>query len=703
MSKLVIVESPTKAKTISKFLGKEYKVESSFGHIRDLPKSKTGVDVEHDFTPTYLIPADKKARVKELKALAKDADEVLFATDEDREGEAISWHLAEVLGEKPEKIKRITFHEITKKAITHAIEHPRKLDLHLVDAQQARRIVDRLVGYELSPFLWKKVRGGLSAGRVQSVAVRLIVEREREILAFKPEEYWTIDAKMRAAEKEFEAKLTQIAGEKLEKFSIKSEPEARAIEKTLAGAKFKVADVEKKSASRQPAPPFTTSTLQQEANRRLGATAKVTMMLAQKLYEQGFITYMRTDSVNMNADFQTDACAFAAEKFGKDYTTGPRSYTNKSKGAQEAHEAIRPTDIRQTPEMLASGGMEPKMMKMYDLIWRRALASQMAGAEFNQTGIDIEATGGDKKTYTFRANGQVIKFAGFMAVYVDAQKETLLPEVKVGDTVDAQSLNGVQHFTEPPARYNDATLVKVLEEHGIGRPSTYAPTIATVIDRGYVEREERRLKPTEIAFTVNDMLVEHFPQITDYEFTADLENQLDEIAEGEKEMAPVLHKFYDPFKKNLEEKIKSVKVEKPADIPTDEVCDKCGKPMVIKVGRFGKFMACSGYPACKNTKPILETSDVKCPVCGQGDIVQRRSKRGKVFYSCNRYPDCKNAYWDKPTGELCATCGAMMVQGLRGDPKCSNKECKTNGGKPKGRGRFAKKKKDDEVETTETE
>ena len=699
MSKLVIVESPTKAKTISKFLGKGYIVESSFGHIRDLPKSKTGVDVEHDFTPSYLVPREKKARVKELKALANDADEVLFATDEDREGEAISWHLAEVLGEKPEKIKRITFHEITKKAIEHAIANPRKLDLHLVDAQQARRIVDRLVGYELSPFLWKKVRGGLSAGRVQSVAVRLIVEREREILAFKPEEYWTVDGKMSAKGKEFDAKLSQIAGEKLEKFSIKTEDEARAIEKYLQGAKFSVADVEKKSATRQPQAPFTTSTLQQEANRRLGATAKVTMMFAQKLYEQGFITYMRTDSVNMNAEFQADACAFAAEKFGKEYTNGPRAYTSKSKGAQEAHEAIRPTDIRQTPEALASSGMESKMVKMYDLIWRRALASQMTGAEFNQTGIDIAATGSDKKIYTFRASGQVIKFAGFMAVYLDSQKETILPEVAVGDAIDAREIGGVQHFTEPPARYNDATLVKILEEHGIGRPSTFAPTIATVIDRGYVEREERRLKPTEIAFTVTDMLVEHFPQITNYEFTAQMENSLDEIAEGAKEMVPVLREFYDPFKKNLVEKTASVKVEKPADVPTDEICDKCGGPMVIKVGRFGKFIACSAYPTCKNTKPILEHSDIKCIVCVEGEIVQRRSRFGKIFYSCNRYPDCKNAYWDKPTGELCTTCQAMMTQGLKGDPRCSNKECKTNEGRVKrggGGGRFGKKKKDDE-------
>lgn len=677
MSKLVIVESPTKAKTISKFLGKGYNVESSFGHIRDLPKSKIGVDVTHDFEPSYIVPKDKKARVKELKALAADADEILFATDEDREGEAISWHLAEVLGEKPEKIKRITFHEITKKAIGHALKHPRPLDLHLVDAQQARRIVDRLVGYELSPFLWKKVRGGLSAGRVQSVAVRLIVEREREIQAFKPEEYWTIDAQMFADGKKFDAHLSQVDGEKLEKFAIKTEDDAKKIETALRDAKFAVADVEKKSSTRQPPSPFTTSTLQQEANRRLGATAKVTMMFAQRLYEHGFITYMRTDSVNLNADFQHDACAFAREKFGADYTTGPRSYTSKSKGAQEAHEAIRPTDIRQTPEILSRSGVDAKMVKMYDLIWRRALASQMAGAEFNQTGIDIASAGTNKKNYTFRANGQVIKFAGFLAVYPDAQKETIVPELTVSAPVDARELKGVQHFTEPPARFSDASLVKALEEYGIGRPSTYAPTIATIIDRGYVERDERRFKPTEIAFTVNDILVEHFPHIADYEFTAELENQLDEIAEGEKKMVPVLHAFYDPFKKNLDEKTKSVEKQKPADEPTDEVCEKCGKPMVIKTGRFGKFKACTGYPTCKNTKPISQGTGVTCPACKTGEIVERHSRRGKVFYSCNTYPDCKQAYWDKPTGEACSVCGAMLVTPRANVVQCSNKECST--------------------------
>ncbi len=683
MSRLVIVESPTKAKTISKFLGKTYKVESSFGHIRDLPKNRIGVDVEHDFEPKYVVPRDKKAHVKELKALAADAEEILFATDEDREGEAISWHLAEVLGEKPEKIKRITFHEITKKAIEYAIEHPRKLDLHLVDAQQARRIVDRLVGYELSPFLWKKVQNGLSAGRVQSVAVRLTVEREREIQKFTAEEYWSIDAALTSGGMKFDSHLNAIDAAKLEKFSITTEKDAKKIVKAVESAKLIVASVEKKTATRQPPPPFTTSTLQQDANRRLGASAKMTMMLAQKLYELGHITYMRTDSVNMSTDFQAEAVNYIKEAFGGDYTSGPRTYKSKSKGAQEAHEAIRPTDIRQTPDMLSSSGIEPKMIKMYDLVWRRALASQMTGAEFDQTGIDFDAKGTDKKTYTFRANGQTIKFAGFLAVYPEAQKENALPALSAGQAVEAAEIKPTQHFTEPPARYSDATLVKALEEFGIGRPSTYAPTIATIVDRGYVDRDDkRRLQPSPIAFTVTDLLVEHFPQITDYQFTAEMEDQLDKIADGEEQIVPVLKKFYVPFKENLLKKIESVEKLKPEDEPTDQVCEKCGKPMVIKSGRFGKFIACTGYPECKSTKPIIDASSVKCPICVEGDIIQRRSKKGKIFYSCSRYPDCKNAYWDKPTGELCTTCNSMMVQPVRGTVKCSNKECKTNEGKP---------------------
>lgn len=695
MSRLVIVESPTKAKTIGKFLGKGYKVESSFGHIRDLPKSKLGVDVEADFAPTYVIPTAKRKQVTELKKLAKQADEILFATDEDREGEAISWHLAEVLGENPDKIKRITFHEITKKAIEYALAHPRKLDTKMVDAQQARRILDRLVGYELSPFLWKKVQRGLSAGRVQSVAVRLVVEREREIEKFNPEEYWSVDATFTASGASFAAKLTQRDEEKLEKFSIQNEADAKKIVTALQGAKFKIANIDKKTATRQAPPPFTTSTLQQEANRRLGASAKMTMMLAQRLYEGvdlagegsvGLITYMRTDSVNLSADFQQEAVAFITEKYGREYTTGPRSYTTKSKSAQEAHEAIRPTDIRRTPEIVAASGAESKLVKLYDLIWRRATASQMSGAEFDQTGIDITTLAADKKTYTFRANGQTIKFAGFMAVYADQQKETILPIVKTGEAVVAEEIVPNQHFTEPPARYSDATLVKSLEEYGIGRPSTYAPTIATIIDRGYVERDEkRRLKPTAIALSVTDLLLEHFPVITDYEFTAQMEDSLDEIADGKKEMVPILREFYNPFKKNLIEKLETVKNIKPPDEPTDEVCVNCGKPMVIKAGRFGKFLACTGYPECKTTKPILNPVGIKCPTCQIGDIIEKRSRRGKIFYSCSRYPECKTAFWDKPNGELCTTCNSMMTVTIRGLKKCSNPECATRARKPRAK------------------
>ncbi len=686
MSRLVIVESPTKAKTISKFLGKEYRVESSFGHIRDLPKSKLGIDVAHDFTPQYLVPRDKSKRVKELKALAADADEILFATDEDREGEAISWHLAEVLGENPEKIKRITFHEITKRAIDSALAHPRKLDLKLVDAQQARRMVDRLVGFELSPFLWKKVQNGLSAGRVQSVAVRFVVEREREIQKFKPEEYWTIDAVLNAegAPDTFNAHLVSIDENKLEKFSITTAESAAKIVAAIPPDPLTVISIARKQSTRESAAPFTTSTLQQEANRRLGASAKATMMLAQRLYEHGLITYMRTDSVNLSVEFQQEAVDFIKSKFGAEYTAGPRTFKTKSKGAQEAHEAIRPTDVRVTGEQITARGGDAKMAKLYDLIWCRAVASQMTPARFDQTAITLHTTGTDKKTYAFRAAGQIITFTGFLAVYPDQHKDTLLPAVIEGARVPAKSITPNQHFTEPPARYNDATLVKELEEHGIGRPSTYAPTIATIIDRGYVERDEkRRLGPTEIAFTVTDLLVEHFPHITDYQFTANLEQDLDDVAEGTQQMVPVLHKFYDPFKENLIEKTKSVKAIKAPDVITDIPCETCKKMMVIKTGRFGKFMACSGYPACKNTKPIAQEIIVPCPVCPDGGIVKRRSKRGKVFYSCNKYPQCKNAYWDLPTGNFCPTCNAMLVEPRKGVVQCSNKECQTRERKKK--------------------
>lgn len=732
MSKLVIVESPTKAKTISKFLGKGFIVKSSFGHVRDLPKSKLGVDVEHNFEPQYAISRDKNKVVKELKEAAKKSDEILFATDEDREGEAISWHLAQILNIKPEDAKRIVFHEITKTAIHEALEHPRSLDIKMVNAQQARRILDRLVGYNLSPFLWRKVAKGLSAGRVQSVAVRLVVEREREIKDFKPEEYWGIESIFtNSAHDEMAARLYAIGEKKLDKMGIKNKEQVDGIIADLKNSEYKIANVEKKITKRAPSPPFTTSTLQQDANNHLGFSAKQTMLIAQKLYEGlelgsegsvGLITYMRTDSVNLSEKFLNEAKEIIGSEFGPKYQLPkPRFYSNKSRNAQEAHEAIRPTEVSRTPESVKPY-LDRNQFRLYELIWRRAVATQMAGAEINSLAIDISG----QKNYIFRANGQTILFDGFIRLYPDRAKENLLPEVKIGEKVSLKEMRPEQHFTEPAARYSDAALVKDLEHYGIGRPSTYAPTIATIEDRGYVERDEKkRLFPKDIAYLVSDLLVEHFPHVVDYEFTAKMENDLDEIAKGQKEWQPVIEDFYDPFMDNLHLKDKELSKKELTEEKTDEVCEKCGSPMIIKTGRFGRFLACSNYPECKNTKNIgadgkvekeqpeisnepcdkcgkpmvvrhgrygqfLGCSDypkckniknidvklnMKCPKCGQGDLVVRRSKRGKPFYGCNRYPDCDFALWDKPTGEMCPDCGQSLVYAAKGGTKCSNKEC----------------------------
>lgn len=726
--KLVIVESPTKAKTIAKFLGKGFSVESSFGHVRDLPKSKLGVDVEKDFEPQYIIPTKAKKTVTGLKKLAAKADEIYFATDSDREGEAISWHLAAILGEDPSKLKRVTFHEITDDAIKEAFEHPRVLDQNLVDAQQARRVLDRLVGYKLSPLLWKKVAKGTSAGRVQSVAVRLIVEREREILAFIPQEYWSIEASVQKNGSDaFLAKLFSIDGKKLEKLDIKNKEQAEGYVADLKKTPFIVSDVEKKTVHRAPLSPYRTSTLQQDANRKLSFSAKQTMMFAQRLYEGvelgtegsvGLITYMRTDSENLSPKFMEEADRFITKKFGQEYATGGRKYTSKSKGAQEAHEAIRPTSAARTPESVKEH-LEPEQFRLYELIWKRAVASQMSDAELEATRIDI---GADK--YMLRATGSIIKFPGFLALSPEAVEEGLLPEVAKGDKLGKISVEGKQHFTEPPARFSDASLVKALEELGIGRPSTYAPTIATVVERGYVERiENRRLKPTELAFMVNDLLVQHFPEIVDFQFTAKMEEEFDEVAEGKHGWIPVIREFYGPFAKNLATKEEEIKREDIITDTTTEVCEKCGKPMQVKMGRFGKFLACTGFPDCKNTKPmagkeetiiipdehkscskcgsptvikrgrfgpfiscsnypecktiigIEKKTGVKCPKCGQGEIIEKRSKRGKPFYSCNRYPDCEFALWSKPTGEKCELCGSLKVAGKGGTIVCSNKEC----------------------------
>jgi len=737
MSTLVIVESPAKAKTISKFLGKKFNVKSSFGHVRDLPKSKMGVDVDNNFEPHYIVSRDKTKIAKELKDAAEKSDAILFASDEDREGEAISWHLAQILKIPEDKAQRITFHEITQEAITESLTHPRGIDLKMVDAQQARRILDRLVGYELSPFLWRKVAKGLSAGRVQSVAVRLVIEREREIQNFKPEEYWTIEGIFSPENRLTETFLGKIhswQGKKLDKLDIKNKEEVEEILKNLENAKYFVANVEDKKVKRNPLPPFTTSTLQQEANNRLGFSAKQTMRLAQQLYEGvevgaegsvGLITYMRTDAVNLSDKFINDANTVINEEFGKKYQADTiRRFKNKNKNAQEAHEAIRPTEVRRTPDVVKPF-LDKNQFRLYELIWQRAVATQMSAAELSATAIDIDTD----KNCQFRATGQVLVFDGFLKLYPDKAKENILPQVKVAEALNCQKLTPEQHSTEPPARYSDATLVKALEEHGIGRPSTYAPTIGTIEDRGYIERDEKkRLKPKDIAFLVNDLLVEHFPKIVDLEFTAQMEENLDAIARGEKKWQPVIAEFYHPFKENLTTKDKELNKKDITEETTDEICDKCGKPMIIKTGRYGKFMACSGYPECKNTKKIAgdESSfeqpaiaeptgekcekcgsdmvkrvgkygpffacsaypkcknikgievkiNVKCPACKEGDITERRSKRGKIFYSCNRYPKCDFALWDKPTGEKCPTCKeGLLVWGAKGKIKCSQKDC----------------------------
>jgi len=734
---LVIVESPTKAKTITKFLGKGFKIMSSFGHIRDLPKKEIGIDTENDFAPKYVIPTKSKKVAGELKRAAAAAETVYFASDEDREGEAIAWHLRELLKLNPKKTKRITFHEITKEAIQKALTEPRDIDDHLVDAQQARRILDRLVGYELSPFLWRKVARGLSAGRVQSVVVRLIVEREREIQKFVPQEYWTIEAllaRRNAVESEaFTARLTKRDGSTLEKFAITETAAAEAIVKQLESAPWTVAAVERKATSRSPLPPFTTSTLQQEANNKLGYSAKQTMVIAQQLYEgvdlgpdgsTGLITYMRTDSVNLAEKFITEARQYLGEKFGgKAVPDEPRRYKTKSKSAQEAHEAIRPTEAWRHPDDIANY-LDNHQRKLYELIWRRALGSQMSDAEMALTAVDIEAAAEDKTIYTFRANGTTVTYKGFLLVYETDVKEALLPDLKEAEAVDPKAVTPKQHFTEPPARYSEATLVKTLEENGIGRPSTYAPTISTVIDRGYVKKENKRLEPTELAFLVNDLLVAHFPDVVDYQFTARMEENLDEIAEGNREWVPVIRDFYNPFKANLKVKEGEISKKDVAEQATDEICEKCGKPMVVKIGRYGKFMACTGFPACRNskplpgsesalaekqlvdekcakcgsammirrgrfgefiscsnypecktTKPLLKKVGVKCPTCKEGDMVEKKTRRGKVFYACSRYPDCKFALWSRPTGDICPDCGSLVVFAKADMVRCSNKEC----------------------------
>jgi DNA topoisomerase-1 len=726
---LVIVESPAKAKTIQKYLGPGFIVRSSYGHVRDLPKSKLGVDVEHDFEPQYVVPLKAKAHLKELKAQAKKADMIYFATDEDREGEAIAWHLMQALKPKPEKAKRVTFSEITKSAIQKAIANPRQLDQSLVDAQQARRVLDRLVGYKLSPLLWKKVRRGLSAGRVQSVAVRLIVEREAEISAFKAEEYWSIKALFTKDGHQFESLLLQRDGKAIPKLGLKTKAEVDEIVKALEGAAFTVSNLETKERKRTPPAPFTTSTLQQAAVNQLGFSSKRTMMIAQQLYEgvelgeegpTGLITYMRTDSLNLAQEATDKAREAIAAQFGADYALPqPRFYANKSKGAQEAHEAIRPTDPTRTPNSIAAH-VTPDQLKVYRLIWQRMIASQMAQARLHQTAVDI--TAGD---FVFRASGSTVIFDGFVKALGEkaAFQETVLPKLAKGDVLTNDKIEPEQHFTQPPARYSEATLVKALEEHGIGRPSTYAPTIDVIQRREYVVKgDDKRFSPTEIGILVNGVLTQNFPDIVDIDFTAGMESDLDNIASGEKKWQPVIKNFYAPFEKQIKLKEKELSKEDLTQEKTGEKCPDCGNELIIKLGRFGKFKACSNYPECKHTEPIGEEkalqqelsgemcpdcgkplvvkrgrfgpflgcsgypeckhikkiekgTGVTCPLCNQGEIVEKRSKRGKPFFACNRYPDCKNAYWSKPTGEKCPKCGSLIVYGPKGTVRCSSKEC----------------------------
>lgn len=657
-TKLVIVESPTKARTLGKFLGSNFKIEASNGHVRDLPKSKIGIDIEHNFEPVYDVPKDKKDIVARLKKDAKAAGEVYLATDPDREGEAIAWHISHLIDSKDPK--RISFHEITESAVKEALAHPQSLNLNLIDAQQARRVLDRLVGYKLSPLLWRKVRIGLSAGRVQSVALRLVVDREREIEAFKPEEYWSLEAKVRHEKDEF---IAAVIKKKDQKLGVKNQKEAEKIESDLKAATLTVAELKDSEAKRSPYPPFTTSSLQQTAANRLGFTSKKTMMLAQQLYEgielgseghTGLITYMRTDSVNLSAQAVQQANGFISQKYGSEYAvSGGRVYKSKSKNAQEAHEAIRPTLVTRTPDSIKSF-LSKDQYKLYELIWQRFVSSQMADANYQKRRIDIAA--GD---YLMRASGSKLQFAGFLKVYEVATEEEpavsdeegrmneILPNLSTGDKLDLLDLLKEQHFTEPPARYSEATLIKALEEYGIGRPSTYAPIISTIIDRRYVEREQRRLSPTPLGVAVNDFLVANFSNIVDVNFTAKMEDNLDEVADGKVKWQPIIKEFYDPFEKHLEEVGETAARVKIEAEETGEACPICGKPQVIRIGRFGKFIACSGYPECKYTAKYMEKIEAKCPEDG-GDIVLLRTKRGRPFYGCSNYPTCKFMSWTIP-------------------------------------------------------
>ncbi len=688
---LVVVESPTKARTLSKLLPRPYEVKASMGHVKDLPKSRLGVDVEQDFAPKYIVIKGKGPVIKELKDAARKAAAVYMATDPDREGEAISWHLSEVLRPVNSTIRRIEFHEVTKDAVQRALKHPREIDQNLVNAQQARRVLDRLVGYKLSPLLWRKIRGGLSAGRVQSVAVRLIVDREREIEAFVPREYWSIEGVFLAPKGEtFVARLVSRNGQKFGTPAdegatvIGTEVEARSLAEELRRAAYVVGEVRRKDQTRNPAPPFTTSTLQQEANRKLGFSASRTMAVAQQLYEGldigaggtiGLITYMRTDSVRVAPSAQHDAREFIARTFGDTYMPEKPRFYRSRRDAQDAHEAIRPTGIARTPERVKPH-LRSDQYRLYRLIWERFLASQMASAVLDTLSVDV--TGGE---FVFRATGSRIKFPGYLILYHessdndDEEGDGWLPALVAGDTVALQDLKTQQHFTQPPPRYTEASLVRALEERGIGRPSTYAPTIETIKKRGYVHSAQRRLVPADVGRMVTDLLVEHFPEIVDVDFTARVEDDLDHIEEGRADWQQIVRAFYGPFERTLERAEANIPVLEMPEVEIGEPCPQCGRPLVRKRGRFGEFIACSGYPECRYTRPI--GIGVMCPRCG-GEIVARRTKRGRTFYGCGNYPSCAFTTWDRPSSKPCPRCGHLMVtrRSRRGtEARCTNEAC----------------------------
>ena len=675
---LVIVESPAKAKTIEKYLGRNYKVVASVGHIRDLKKSSMSIDFDNNYEPLYINIRGKGPLINDLKKEAKKAKKVYLASDPDREGEAISWHLAHILNLDETDKNRVVFNEITKDAVKNAFVEPRQIDMNLVDAQQARRVLDRIVGYSISPLLWKKVKKGLSAGRVQSVALKLIIDRENEIKAFKPEEYWTIDGFFQKGNKKFQASFYGVDGKKLK---LETNEDVQKVLALITSDTFEVAKVEKKERRRNAPLPYTTSSLQQDAANKINFRTRKTMMVAQQLYEgislgksgtQGLITYMRTDSTRISPVAQNEAANLITERFGATYSKHGNRVKNAS-GAQDAHEAIRPSNVTLTPESIAQH-LDKDQLKLYTLIWNRFVASQMTAAIFDTMKVHLEQNG-----VRFTANGSQVKFDGYLAVYNDSDKNKMLPDMAEGDSVKKVSTNPEQHFTQPPARYSEATLIKTLEENGVGRPSTYAPTLDVIQRRYYVRLAAKRFEPTELGEIVNGLIVEFFPDIVDVKFTADIESKLDEVEEGKQQWQTVIDAFYKPFEKELakaETEIEKIQIK---DEPAGFDCELCGHPMVIKLGRYGKFYACSNFPECHNTKAITKEIGVTCPLCGEGQVIERKTKRNRIFYGCDRYPDCEFTSWDKPVGRTCPKSGDYLVEKkIRGGGKqvvCSNEEC----------------------------